>query len=1169
MNRSRIACVEVRSNSSKLFNLRYLAILILAMVGLPFLAYGQDSTIVGSVTDPAGAVVPNVTVTITHVETGKTRVVTTSDSGQYAADALQVGHYNVKAEIQGFKVEERQNVTLNVAQRERVDFQLRMGTTAESISVEGDAVAVQADSGEQSSLLTGQQITQLATNGRSIYNIVSLTTGASSIQPDFQTPTPVGGNANVSFNGNRMGHNIYLLDGGENLDRGGSGTFSVMPSLDALSETQIQTSNYSAQYGLSSGATITTVVRSGTKDFHASAWEFLRNNDLDARNFFNPAPQQVAKLNFNTYGFNAGGPVTLGKLYNPNRNKTFFFYNMEWRSLIQGGLLNQTVPPTSEYPTAAGANFGSTAITVPSATQIDPSVLFANCPGGVAPTGIVQGSAFPGNAIPSCMISPNASALLTAGGKYGGIFPMATGVNGKGQPIFQGGNNTPTNVREEVVRIDENVTDKFTIYGHFIAEQITQGFGTTQWSGDNVPSASNSFGNPSYSGVVHTAYVINPNLVNEASFNYNGNRINIAPTGLSSAPAGFTFNRFFNTPNNLNRIPGIQLNNTGTQFTLNWVPWKNVANDYQIRDDISWTKGRHQIKMGASWALYTKVQDLFAPTQGAFQFNGSFSGNDFADYLLGASQNYQENAIQDSGHWNNQSWALYIEDNYRVNNRLTLNLGLRWDGVPHTYEANNRASNFYPNMYTAVTPAQIFTNPANPNTVSGAAPFLGTSPNPLLAGTDFYLNGIGISGQPGVPHGLVNNHWLAFGPRIGFAYDLDGTGKTVIRGGFGIMYERIQGNDMYNAGPDVPFSASVNFSNVSLNNPHTQLSGGTVTPGAIPVSSITGLNSNEYQLPQSYQFSLGIQRAIGRSVFSASYVGSQNRHQNFYNESNLANQALLPTLAQSANQSTYNAFLPYVGFHSINLSTNEANGDYNSLQLAMRGTVKTDLTYQLGYTYAHSNDSSTNGTGSGGDLQSVSNPYAGWKYDFGPSAFDRRQVFFANFVYQIPFLKNSENKMLKTFVGGWEISGVVTAESGAPLNVGTSGTTVCSVVPNCSDRPNLIGPITYPHTVNEWFSTSSFAAPTLGTWGNLTHNAIRGPGRDNWNMSLFKNFLLSESRGSTLQFRAEFFNLWNHTQFMGDIGNGGIGTTLGGGNFGVITNAFDPRTIQLGLKLLF
>jgi Carboxypeptidase regulatory-like domain len=1177
MNRSAIPFAESCGSSSfKMLNLKYLAILILAMVALPFLAFGQDATIIGSVTDPAGAVVPNVVITVTHVATNKIRTVTTSDSGQYAVTALEVGLYNIKAELQGFKIEERQNVKLDVAQRERVDFQLRMGTTAESISVEGDAVAVQTDNGAQSSLLTGQQLTQLATNGRSIYNIVNLTTGASSLQPDFQVPTPVGGNANVSFNGNRTGHNIYLLDGGENLDRGGSGTFSVMPSLDSLAETQIQSSNYSAQYGLSSGATITTVVRSGTKDFHATLWEFLRNNALDARNFFNPAPAPVAKLNLNIYGFNVGGPVTFGKLYNPNRTKTFFFFNMEWRSLIQGGLTNQQVPPTSEY----GGDFGATPITVPTTAQMAPAVLFANCPGGVAPTGITQGSAFPNNTIPSCMISPNATSLLNAGGKYGGIFPAPTGLNSNGLPVFIGGNNTPTNVREEIVRIDENLTDKFTIFGHFIWEKIDQGFGTTMWSGDNVPSASNSFGNPSYSGVVHTAYVINPNLVNEIAFNYNGNRINIAPTGLSSAPSDFTFNRFFNTPNDLNRIPSIQLKTTGSNFTLNWVPWQNAANDYQIRDDVSWTKGRHQIKFGGSWALYTKVQDLFAPTQGSFVFDGSFTGNDFADYLLGAAQNYQENALQDSGHWNNQSWALYIEDNYRVNNRLTLNLGLRWDGVPHTYEVNNRASNFYPNFYNTVTPGQVFIDPTNPSGISPTAPYLGSSPNPLLAGQSFYLNGIGISGQPGVPRGLVNNHWLGFGPRLGFAYDIAGDGKTVIRGGFGIMYERIQGNDMYNAGPNVPFSASVNFNDVSLNNPHQQAAGTTVQSGAIPVSSITGLNNSQYQLPSSTQFSLGVQRAIGKSVFSASYVGSQNRHQNFYQETNLANQSILPSfLCTGCSSATYNAALPYLGYHAVEMSTNEANGDYNSLQLAMRGTVKSDLTYQLGYTYAHSNDPSTNGTGSGGDLNPVSNPYEGWKYDWGPSAFDRRNVFFANFVYDIPLLRNSENKWLKTFVGGWEVSGVVTAETGAPVNltIGSFAGSPCNVVPNCSERPDISGSLVYPHTVSQWFSTSNISAPAIGTWGNLGHNAIRGPGRDNWDLSLFKNFLLSESRGSSLQFRAEFFNIWNHTQFKGDVGNGGLNNSISfnsdgsvaANGVGAITAAYDPRTIQFGLKLIF
>ena len=1173
MNRSKVTCVETRSNSFKIINLKYLAILILLLAGLPFLAAAQEATIVGTVTDPSGGVVPNVKITITNVETGRATTASSNDSGQFAMPGLPIGRYDVKAEspTAGFKVEETKGIILNVNDRVRVDFQMKLGTAAETISVESSAISVQSDSSEQSNLISGTQISQLATNGRSIYTYVTLTTGASNLMPDFQAPTPVGANSNISFNGNRPGHNLYLLDGGENSDRGGAGSSSTMPSVDAIAETQTLTSNYSADYGLSSGGTISTAVKSGTKMFHASAWEFFRNDALDARNYFNPAPQKVAELRYNVYGFNVGGPVTFGKYYNQNRTKTFFFYNMEWRALIQGQILNQTVPLTSTY----GGDFASINPTVaklhaPFACQLAPATQAQFAAAGQALSGCTAGApdttkevAFNGNQIPTSLLSSNAQALLFAGGKYGGIFPAP---NSGTQ--FIGGNNVPTNVREEIVRIDENVTDKFTVFGHFVAEQISQNYGTTMWSGDNVPSISNTFGNPSYAAVVHTAYVINPNLVNEASFNYDGNRIAILPTGLVSAPASFTFNRFFTGPNVDNRIPTINLNGgTGSQYTSNWTPWNNVANDYQLRDDLSWTKGRHQLKIGGSWALYKKVQDWFKNTQGGFNFNGSYTGNDFADFLLGYGQSYNEDAIKSSGDWNNVSWALYIQDNFRVTNRLTLNLGLRWDGIPHTYEANTQMSNFYPGLYNTANAAIL--NPGN-QTISSTSPALGPSPNPILAGQQFYLNGIGICGVNSIPNGCVNNSWANFGPRLGFAYDVTGTGKTVIRGGYGIMYERIQGNDVYNNAGTVPFAASVSFNNVTLQDPKTSVLTNIPLQSSIPVNNITGLDRSNYAAPRSTQFSLGVQQAVGgKSVLSVAYVGTQNRHQNYYTEVNLPAESLLPGfVTSSALNAGYNAAVPYLGYRDVRLAQDEANGDYNSLQVAMRGSLKTDLTYQLGYTYSHTNDSFNSG-GSAGDLYNVSDPYLGWKYDYGRSSFDRRQIFFANFVYQIPFLKNSENKMLKTFVGGWEIAGIVSAISGAPLNIGYNGQSAASVVPETAMRPNITGSGGDPHTVNEWFNTSLYSAPAAGTWGNTAHNSVSGPGRDNWNLSLYKNFLFSESRGSNLQFRAEFYNIWNHTQFQGDTQNGGISTNLGASNFGAVTNAYDPRTIQLALKLFF
>jgi len=1187
-------------------------LLLVVFLGMAFVAAGQEATILGTVTDPSGGVVPNVNITITNVATGVAKVFATNEAGQYVAPNLPIGKYDVKAEAQGFKAEESKGVAINVNDRVRVDFQMKVGTKSEVVSVEANAVAVQADSSEMSSLISNTQMSELATNGRTLYSYVQLSTGTSSLTPDTQLPVPVGGNGDISFNGNRPTHNLYLLDGGENADRGGSSSnSSVMPSVDAIAETQTLASNYSSEYGLSSGGTISSAIKSGTATIHASAWEFFRNDDLDARNFFNPAPSPVSELRYNIFGFNVGGPVTFGHLYNPDKKKTFFFYNMEWRRIINGGSpINQTVPDPSAY----GGDFGSalpsnftladkttvipnSGLHVPCLSQLSAAQIAAFQGAGVtqfstpATTGPYQDCAvhnatgdtladnptfvaFPGNTIPTALLNPQAQALLTAGGKYGGIFPKPTTTGDK----FVLPVSSPTDVKEEIVRIDQNFTDKFTVYGHFVAEQIAQNYATSMWSGDNVPSIGNTFGNPSYAGVVHAAYIISPTLVNEVAFNYNGNRIHILPAGLVAAP--FTPGEYFTNAINVdNRIPQIQLGGTtGTEYTANWMPWNNKADDYQLRDDLSWTRGRHQLKMGFSWALYKKIQDWFKNTEGNYVFNGQYTGNDFADFLLGYAQNYSQDALKAAGHWDNDSYAAYFQDNWRMNNRLTLNLGLRWDGIPHTFEETNQMANFYPSLYDTADAAHLA---AGGNTVLSTSPGLYTN---QTLGATFYTNGMSICGQNGIPRGCVNNAWQNWQPRLGFAYDLRGNGRTIIRGGYGVMNERVQGNDVYNNAGAPPLAASVNFNNVLFNNPAVNIGTGAAASGSIPVNNVTGLDQNNYKSPRSTQFSLGVQQSLGgKSVLSVAYVGTQNRHQSFYQQIDLAPYGDLPTLLGGANCTAlttycpvvgappvYNLDVPYLGYHSLDMAHNEANGEYNSLQASIRGQIlKNDLTYQFGYTYSKADDIWTSGS-SGGDLGTISNPYAGWKYDWGPSPFDKPQAFFANFVYETPFFRHSDNKFERSMMGGWEVSGIVTASSGIPINIGLSGSpNVCSIVPNCSNRPNITGTAHNPHTVNEWFDTSVFSTPTAGTWGDTAADSVRGPGRDNWNLSLFKNFSLSESRGSNLQFRAEFFNVWNHTQFRGGSWTGGVGANLNGSQFGQITSAWDPRIIQLALKLYF
>src|SRR5712675_786209 len=473
---SRVASLAVNQ-----FSLSRALLLCLLVLGISSQAFGQNATVVGTVTDPSGAAVANATITITRTETGQVFHLVSNGDGQYVAPDLPIGHYNIKVEATGFKTAEQKGVVLQVGDRTRLDFQMPVGGASETITVEANEVRVQTESGEVSNVITDQQLSQLAVNGRSIYQLAALTPGASS-QINGYVNTPVGGDSNVEFNGMRQNHNIYLLDGGEDDDRGGAGGMSIAPSTDAIAEFRALTSNYSADYGLSSAATMTMVLKSGTSTLHASAWEFNRNDALDARGFFNPThnldgtTNKVAKLRLNVFGFNVGGPVTFGKLYNPDKKRTFFFYNMEWRRLIQGTLgAAQPVPIPGTYggdftgfvPSNAndvnGVPIPNSGLHAPCANQISPAqqALFTgagqalsipdasgNCTANTKVTAAQNPIFAPFNANKLPFLDGNASALANAG-----IFPAPTSGN-----KFVGSVNTPTNLKEEVVRIDHNFT---------------------------------------------------------------------------------------------------------------------------------------------------------------------------------------------------------------------------------------------------------------------------------------------------------------------------------------------------------------------------------------------------------------------------------------------------------------------------------------------------------------------------------------------------------------------------------------------------------------------------------------------------------------------------------------------------------------------------------------
>ena len=1202
--------------------MRWLLLISVFLVAGSFQALAQEATIVGTVTDPSGAAVPNVAITITNTDTGLVTQLNTNEVGQYVAPSLHIGRYQVRAQGANFKVAEQKDIVLAVSDRRRVDFQLQIGSGQETVTVEATPVAVQSDSNEISTVINGTQITQLETNGRSLYSLVNLAPGVTNNQGDFQVPTPMGGDQTLSFNGQRMAHTLYMVDGAEAADRGGSGAI-VMPSQDSLAEFRVLSSNYSADYGLVSGSTITTVVKSGTNQMHASAWWFGRNDYLDARNFFNPRVNANGKLNkvqalrFNLWGFNVGGPVTLHP--HSGDHKTFFFYNMEWRRLIQGAQLGTGVPLASTYPGANGADLNS-AVTfnpngqglsslfnatlhAPFDCQVSTAVQTAFANAGQALSNCSSSTLAPfvfngqQNVINPALIDPNAAALLAAG-----IFPKPTTGN-----TFIGGPNAPTNVKEEIVRVDHTFSSKFSVYGHWISEQILQTDIPTRWTGGaNLPTVGDTFGNPSYSSVVHAVHTIHPNLLNEMAFNYDGNRIKILPIGIFqlSQAKGFAQHRYFASPTNI--LPIINLNaggHTGSRFDANWSPWINSANDYQFRDDLSWTKGPHQLKMGGSWANFRKLQPLQTSTEGNFSFNAQFTGYDYADFLLGLASGYSEAALKDDRRWNSVSWGAYFQDDWRATRRLTLNLGLRWDGIPHTAEINGQMSNFYPNLWNASGAAaafaagsgmgfansngtQICSGVSVPNaTCTAANPFLGTGPNPALNGLQFYNNGLGVpSKTPGVTNSLVNNYWNNFGPRLGFAYDLTGRGKTIVRAGFGTFFERIQGNDMYQAGGNNLFGGNTSVSNVSLSDPHVGVdqNNANISTAVLPVTvnGITQLNKTHYKNPTSYQYSAGVQQQFGpRTVLSVAYVGNQGRQESYAQEINMPALGVLPTLFNSTTGKylgTSNLYKPYLGYSSIKVDQNGQNSHYNSLQVSLNSHMR-DLQLGAGYTLSRAIDPSTGNGGDGNDLNTVTNPYQGWQYDVGPSVLDRTHVAYVNFVYDLPIFRNSSNHFAKNVAGGWQLSGIINMMSGVALNPGISASnSVCSAVSNCQLRPNQSGSISYPkNSTNfkssgngtiQWFDPAVFSINTLAglntaTWGNARFDSLRGPGRDNWNLAMFKTFAAGERLHFEL--RAESYNTFNHTQFRN------INTTIGNADAGKATSAFDPRVFQLGAKAIF
>lgn len=1117
---NRGTCRSVRFARKTGFLSLVVVIMLLATgVGL----YAQEmGSIVGTVTDPSGAAIPAATVTITNQQTGVVvRSLTTNAQGNYAAAALPASTYSIRARKKGFTSAVHSSLVLNVGSNVRVNFRLKIGAVTQEVTVTAPVVHLQTENATVSQAVTGKHVAEIDINGRNFVQLATLVPGAAgpSLVGSFNTPVGVTADTGINFDGERQSHNVWSIDGMENYDRGCGGCIEVVPDQDAIQEFRVVSSNAGQTVGFGSGGHIQVEIKSGTRQYHGEVFEFNRNTALDTGDFFtNSANLPKPKLNFNDFGFNLGGPIYLPG----HAKKTFFFFEGDWRRLVQGSTINVNGVPVGW----TNGNFSS---------GNSPVILNHNDVVKTLPDGTPVYAPFSGNQIPSGMINSNAQILA----KPNFIFMSPTTSSGR----YIASSSVPTYVNEQILRVDHQFSDKMSLMFHYIRDGINQQFPTTLWSGDSYPSVGTSFLNQPQSFVLKLTNSISPTLLNEFMIGFNRQPLEISPTGTYTRPSGLNISQLF-PENPLNRIPTISF---GSPLSVNYDiaswPWSNVLNTWQIRDAMTKVSGNHTFSFGISWMHYLKEQELFGNTQGNFNFNGNATagsymgpngqilttpGNSFADFMMGNAYTYTELKTQTMPAYLNTFYGLWFGDTWKVRNGLNLNYGLRWEGMPHAYERHNQVAAFRPSLYD---PAQ--------------APTIDSSGH-IVPNTGNLLNGMAIAGKNGIPRGLVHNHWYNFEPRFGFAWQPSFLGKMVIRGGAGYFFENVQGNDIYNVAPNPPFSETPQIFNTSLTNP----GGGAAT---ISPSNIQAY-SPQYKQPYSIQWSFGVQRMLSnKGMFSVMYVGSKGTHQQMNRN---INQPLAP-----AGNANINTIRPYPGWGNIGWYENSSNTNYNSLQVSMRFNSWHGLTSGVAYTYSHCLDYADN------DVPGFINNAYNLAAEYGNCGYDVRHNLTANYVYSLPFFNHAQG-VERHVLGGWQLSGITTFYSGSPFTVGFSGDPAqCG----CGGyRANVIGNPNSGsgiHTAADWFNTAAFAPIPTGQFGNGARNIVYGDGINNFDVSVFKNFtgipLPARKEGGTLQIRVEFYNFFNHTQF------NGYNTTYGSGGFGAPSSARLPREIQLGGKFIF
>ncbi len=1083
---------------------RFVACLLPALLASSLFLRAQDVTgaLTGVVKDATGASVPAAKVSAINSGTKATFDASTDENGTYTIRTLPPGVYNLTVDASGFKHYEAREIRLQVNETLRLDADLQVGAAAESVTVTAQAVIVDTQTPTLKTVVDQKRIEELPLNGRNATQLVRLVVGVvTDPRADVSSGTTYGGGVvGVSVNGSRANSTNYVLDGASNNDHYTNAP-NPMPNPDALQEFSVQTNNFSAEFGRQSGGLVNAVTKSGTNDIHGSAFEFVRNNALNATNYFAPVvngERATDGLKRNQYGVTLGGPVYIPKLYD-GHNKTFFFFSYQGTKQVQAPSTGSIIVPTAAQRLG---NFGTKTIKDPA-----------------------TGLPFPNNQIPTSQLNPISLAILQ-------FIPLPTAGNSVTLAV-------PNNFNDNqyLGRVDQQLGSKNRLSGRFWNSAAS-----TPAFLDPADYLANNTGRTwlNRSVSITDTHIFSPTLLNEALFSFNRTDGNNVPIYPAKSFKDLGINIF--TDNQ----PQYYANVVGYFGTLNTGDTnKFLRDEFQAIDTLRWTKGKHSVSFGGEYGRGADTVRNNFRANGRFTFGGTslFTGDGLADFLLGKFVSLQ----QGGGEYRDTRFnrvALFVNDTWKITPRLTLTLGVRWEPfLPYT-DLNGKVAVWEPGKQSTRFP--------------GAPP------------------GVLFAGDQGIPAGGVPSIYTRFAPRVGFAYDVFGDGKTSIRGGYGMFFDSPDTLAMNNQSDQAPYGTVVTIdgnANNNINNPYAV----NVNPFPIDIKNLSKtavfppfssqwLYASDYRSAYVSSWNLSIEReVINNLLVRVSYAGSKGTRLTDVREINQA------VYAPGVTTATTNARRPYgPALGSSGLVVPVGNSVYHALQFTAEKRFSRGFTLLANYQFAKSIDDASGGKGSS---QTFTNPN-NQRFDRGPSDFDKTHVANISGLWDLPV--HFQNKAVNSVLGGWTLNGIFSAWSGYPFSV-TSGVDN-AFTGTGGQRADLIGNPNLPDNrskadkIAQWLNATpvvtipgvgqakgAFAPNAVGTFGVLGRNTFRGPGYASLDGGLAKRFVIYERLAAT--FRFEAFNSLNRTNLTGPT------TTLTSGNFMKTTTAYDPRILQLALRL--